>query len=83
MRQRDCNYVRGTGLNYTPSSTTLPYPTPPRNQLVSQIRERADGRSELRQILNDLGADITSYKAITDLRVQSTTSLCPYLKAVR
>jgi SAM-dependent methyltransferase len=77
------NYVRGTDMNYTPSSTTLPYPTPPRHRLVLQIRERADGRSELRQILNELGADITSYKAITDLRVLSTTSLCPYLKAVR
>jgi len=77
------NYVRGSDMNYTRSATTLPYPIPPRNQLVSQIRERADGRRELRQILNDLGIDITSYKTITDLRVQSTTSLCPYLKAVR
>lgn len=78
-----CNYVKGTGMNYTRSATTLPYPTPPRNHLVSRILERVDGRSELRQILSDLGVDVTSYKAITDLRVQSTTSLCSYLKAVR
>jgi hypothetical protein len=34
----------------------------------------------MRQIPQEAGVDPACYAAVTDLRVQTTTSLCPYLR---
>jgi len=73
-------YVRkARDLDYKPSPSSIPYPFKHKDALVRKVIDRADGHLSMRQILNELGVDITSHKAVTDVRVQTTTSHCPYL----
>jgi SAM-dependent methyltransferase len=77
------NYVRGSrDLNYRLSSVSVPYPFKPKDVLVRSVIECADGSRTMRQILGDLGVDVSSHKTIADLRVQTTSSLCPHLRSI-
>ena len=77
------NYVRGAhDLNYNPSPESTKYPFRHQDGVIRSVLDRADGCSSMREILADLGVDVSSHKAVTDMRVLTTTSLCPYLRAV-
>jgi len=74
------NYVRGArDLNYRRSLRSIAYPFKHKDNLVRCVVDRADGRRAMRQILQEVGVDTASHKTVADLRVQMTTSLCPYL----
>jgi SAM-dependent methyltransferase len=76
------NYFRGpSDLNYRSSSLSVPYPGRPQDPLLERILGRVDGKSPMRVILRELGVDLSNLKCVTDIRVQSTTSLSPYLEA--
>jgi SAM-dependent methyltransferase len=76
------NYVRGArDLDYRLSSNSIAYPFKHKDDLVRAVIERADGRCTMRQILSEVGVDLACHQVVTDLRVQTTTSLCPYLRA--
>jgi hypothetical protein len=78
------NYVRGLrDLNYRPSPLAVPYPAKHPDDLVRAVVEHADGQHTMRQILSNLGVDISSHKAVSDMRIQTTTSLSPYLRALQ
>jgi len=78
------NFVRkATDLNYKPASSATNYPFTPKADLIRDIVERTDGSLKMRDILSDLGVDTTDHKVVTDIRVQTTTSLCPQLRAVQ
>jgi SAM-dependent methyltransferase len=77
------NYVRASrNLAYKPSPESAEYPLRAQDDLIRRMVDHADGRLRNREILAELGVDVSSHKAVTDLRVQTTTSLCPYLRAV-
>jgi SAM-dependent methyltransferase len=76
------NYVRGArDLNYKLSSMSIAYPFRPKDNLIRSVVDRADGSLTMRQILREVGVDSACHQAVTDVRVQTTTSLCPYLRA--
>jgi SAM-dependent methyltransferase len=78
------NFVRrATDLDYKLAPSATSYPFKPKDNLLRNIVERADGCLTMRDILNDLGVDTTNHKAVTDIRVRTTTSLCPQLRAVQ
>jgi SAM-dependent methyltransferase len=75
------NYVRpATSLQYKLSPASIPYPPKHESDLVQRVVESANGQLTVRQILRNLGVNITDRKAIADLRTQTTTSCCPYLR---
>jgi SAM-dependent methyltransferase len=78
------NYVRGgRDLNYKLSPVAVPYPFRPRNDLARYAVDRADGNLTMREILREAGVDTRCYKTVADLRMQTTTSRCPYLRPDR
>jgi len=77
------NYVKRSDHDYEISRISVPYPVLPESKLLRTIIETADGRLNMRQILNLHRIDTTNLKALSDIRIQTTTSCCPYLRAVR
>jgi SAM-dependent methyltransferase len=77
------NYVRGPrDLDYKPSPESTHYPFRHPDNVIRGVVDHVDGCLTMREILAELGVDIASHKMVTDMRVQTTTSLCPYLRAV-
>ena len=77
------NYVRGPqDVDYKPARATVKYPLPAADELVRSIVDRADGHRTMRQILSELGVETASQRIVGDLRMQTTTPLTPYLRAV-
>ena len=77
------NYFRGASdLEYKASSALISYPSEPKLDLVRKVVSHASGQLTMREILGKLGVDTASRKAITDIRTQTTTTLCPYLRAM-
>lgn len=75
------SYVRGSrDLNYKLSPVAVPYPSRPRNDLARYVVDRADGNLTMREILRAADVDTKCYKTVADLRMQTTTSRCPYLR---
>jgi SAM-dependent methyltransferase len=78
------NYVRGAReLNYKLSAESVSYPPRHRNDLARYVVGRADGNLTMREILQEAGVNTNCYKTVADLRVHTTTSLCPYLRPTR
>jgi SAM-dependent methyltransferase len=78
------NYVRkANDLDYKPASGSISFPLRPRDELLRSVVDRADGHVRMRNILDELRVDTSNHKAVTDIRVQTTTSLCPHLRAVQ
>lgn len=76
------NYVRQPDASYALSPEAVRYPLPHPAGAVRDVVDSADGRMTMREILERLGQDPRSSKTVTDIRVQTTTSLCPHLRAV-
>lgn len=77
------NYVRGpSDLNYKLSSRPVAYPFETTEGLPSKVVKRSDASHTMGDTLYDLGVDLTDNKAINDIRIQTTTSLRPFLKAI-
>ena len=77
------NYVRtASDLEYMPSPESQHYPFRHQDSLIRSVVDGTDGRRTMREVLAELGADVRSHKTVTDIRVQTSTSLCPYLRAV-
>jgi hypothetical protein len=76
------NQVRGPDFQYRPAAAAVPYPRLPEPGLIRDVVAKADGRQPMRQILRDLGVDTASHKAVSDIRMQTTTPQGPYLRAV-
>ena len=77
------NYVReAQNLSYRISPSSVPYPMRSQNNLVREIVQRVDGKRVMQDILTELGMNIARHKAVTDIRVQTTTPMCPYLRAL-
>jgi SAM-dependent methyltransferase len=77
------NYVRdGQGGGYTLSASPVTYPAARTRGPIRDVIERADGARPMRQILDEVGIDVSSQADVAQMRVQTTTSLCPYLRAV-
>ena len=77
------NYTRGwSDLDYRLAPAAVPYPPKLREGLTAAIVSRANERLTMREILSDLGVDIADQKVLTDIRVETTTSLRPHLRAV-
>lgn len=75
------NYVRDSNASYRRAGVGVPYPQKSPDELICRIVERADGRTTMREILGKLQIGPLTRKVVSDLRVQTTTSLCPYLRA--
>jgi len=75
------NYLRQADGTYTPASVTVPYPPPPDGDLIRSVLRQADGRRPLAAVLSEAGVDVSNHDAVSDVRIQLTTSLCPYLRA--
>jgi SAM-dependent methyltransferase len=77
------NYVRGPrDFEYRRSPEATNYPFRHQDSLIRSVVDGTDGRRTMREVLAELGADVRSHKTVTDIRVQTSTSLCPYLRAV-
>jgi hypothetical protein len=75
------NWVRRSAdLDYSLSPTAVPYPPKPDIDLIREAVLRANGLRTMREILDEIGVDRTDLKAVSDFRMRTTTSLCPYLK---
>jgi SAM-dependent methyltransferase len=78
------NYVRGArDLNYRLSPVSVAYPFRQRNDLARYVIDRADGTLTIREILKEAGVNTRCNKTVADLRVHTTTSLCPYLRPIQ
>jgi SAM-dependent methyltransferase len=77
------NFVRkANDLDYKPASGSVSFPFRPKDELIRSVVDQADGQVKMRDILSDLGVDTNNHKVVTNIRVQTTTSLCPQLRAV-
>jgi SAM-dependent methyltransferase len=76
------NHVRGADLEYRLAPSAVSYPQALEPGLIRDVVERCDGRRRMRDILPDLGVDMASQKAVTDIRTHTTTALSPYLRTV-
>lgn len=77
------NYVRqSTELNYKLSARAVPYPQAHFNDLIRDAVNRSDGNQTMRQLLDQMAVDTSDQKTVTDIRVQTTTSQWPYLRAL-
>lgn len=77
------NYVRGpSDMNYKLSPRPVAYPFEITEGLPSNVAKRSDASHTMGDTLNDLGVDLADNKAINDIRIQTTTSLRPFLKAI-
>lgn len=75
------NFVRGpSDLQYRRASSPVPYPPKPSNTLIRDILAQATGRRTMREILDALHVDVTSDRAVSDIRTETTTSRFPYLR---
>jgi len=78
------NYVRGArDLNYRLSPVSVAYPSRHTNDLARYVVDRADGNLTMREILQEASVNARCHKTVADLRVRTTTSLCPYLRPTR
>jgi hypothetical protein len=50
--------------------------------LIRSVVDHADGCFSMCEILAELDVGVASHKMVTDIRVQTTTSLSPYLRTV-
>lgn len=76
------NYVRRPNQEFTLSPCSVTYPAPPDKPQIRDIVRCADGSRTMREILKSLNIDSADHTTVTDIRIQTTTSLCPYLRAV-
>ncbi|HKR12261.1 MAG TPA: class I SAM-dependent methyltransferase [Pyrinomonadaceae bacterium] len=76
------NYVGGNG-NYQFSPTPIPHPSPrvPVDQTARSVFKETGQGNTIREILSVLGIK-PAFSVVNNLRVQLTTPLFPYLKAV-
>lgn len=75
------NFIKEpSDLSYRRAASSVPYPPKPRDELIRSILSRATGQLTMREILGALHIDLTSDRAITDIRMQTTTSRFPYLR---
>ncbi|MBV8845190.1 MAG: hypothetical protein JO307_20480 [Bryobacterales bacterium] len=78
------NYVRGpSDLEYKPSPESQQYPFRHQDSLIRSVVDHADGCFTMREILAELGVGAANHKMVTDIRVQTTTSLGPYLRTMQ
>jgi SAM-dependent methyltransferase len=75
------NFVRSNDNSYTLSKVFVPYPGRP-DDAVKAVVERSSGEQTMRSVLCDLGIDISDYGVVNEIRIQTTTSLCPYLRSI-
>jgi len=77
------NYVRAPNHDYQLATASVPFPWPPENQHIRAIVEASQSGARMREILTELGIDTSDYKVVNEIRIQTTTPLCPYLRAVQ
>lgn len=77
------NYFRNASeLAYTAGKSMFPYPAPPIDPLMQKVLAQMDGERSMREVLADVGVDTTARDTISEIRLRSTTSVFPYLRAV-
>ena len=74
------NYVRDNDGGYALNPAPMPYPRTPQNPLIGKVLERADPSRRMGDILREIGVDTASRRAVNEIRMQTTSPLCPYLK---
>jgi SAM-dependent methyltransferase len=75
-------HQRDDGGGYRPVPGEAPHPRPPEIPLIRQILERASPARTMREVLSEVGVDAANRKLVNEIRVLTTSPLCPYLKAV-
>jgi SAM-dependent methyltransferase len=76
------NYVKQPNQTYQLAKVAVPFPRAPLEERIRAIVEAAAPNVKMRDILKRLGVDADDHGAVNEVRIQTTTSLCPYLRAV-
>jgi SAM-dependent methyltransferase len=77
------NYVRNpSDFNYRLAEWSTPHPPKPPDPILQAVVDASQGDRPMHEVLHAIGVDAADRKAVTDLRMHTTTSMCPYLKAV-
>lgn len=77
------NYVRQPNHDYQLAPSWVPYPVAPENERIRAIVDAAAGDIKMKDILKRMGADLADCAAVNEIRIETTTSLYPYLEVVR
>ena len=67
---------------YRLSSNAIAYPALPDNRLIRAVIDRAGPAHSMREVLTGLGLNPGDRKLVNEIRVQTTSPLCPHLAAV-
>jgi hypothetical protein len=76
------NQVRGSDMTYALAPASVQYPFEQQNTVLRDVVRSASGKLTMRELLVEHGVDTTNHKAVTDIRMRTATSLCPYLRSV-
>jgi SAM-dependent methyltransferase len=76
------NYVRTPEGDYRVARVPVPYPRQPAEAQIRAVVSAATPESPMRDVLKRAGIDPTNQVLVNEVRVQTTTSLCPYLRAI-
>jgi SAM-dependent methyltransferase len=76
-------FIRGPAdSGYALASGSVLYPSRRASGRMSGLIDRATGARTMRDILPDIGIDPTNHADVSEVRINTTTSLSPYLKAI-
>jgi SAM-dependent methyltransferase len=76
------SYRREPDGRYQLSLNAIPHPPLPASPLIRAVVERANPGRAMGDILTSLGVDVANRRLVNEIRIETTSPLCPYLKAV-
>lgn len=76
------SFIRNSEDHYQLSNSSVPYPLSAPHASVREIFELVDGKTPMRDIMDQLGIEQT-FQRVNDARIRLTTSAFPYLKGAQ